>query len=428
MKRALTLFALIFFSQSLFALNGMYQIGFGPLAKGIGGTAAAFPQDTLTALTNPANLVEVGKRVDANLMYFRGTRIGKLRGNAGIPPDGSADIDLSRNKNMMAGEAGVSWTFFDERLALGLLIAPQAGGVITWNKSDPTFPFDDEPFHIDIMYLGITPTCAVEFFKNDMLGEHFIGVGVDLTPARLKVAGLQSLQTFGGFLGGTAHPNHVTNNGWDWAFGAAVRVGYLWQFRSWLAGGISYRTKTWMTSFSKYKGAITPHGRADLPAYLIGGLKVKPFLQTTIAFDIGRIYNADTKVFGNALFNPANPNPRGASNGAGFGWTSTTVYKVGIAQQLADAFTLRAGYNYGQLPWQPELLDAVAAALFLPSTTRHHLTLGATLDLGSQMINAGFVYAFKHSIHGPSDPIAGGGTAEVSSDLIVLEVGISKVW
>lgn len=403
----------------------MNRIGFGTPSKGIGGVAAGFPQDTLSAMTNPANLVPVGKRIDLNLEYLRGTRIGKIRGNLFIPHE---DIELSRNKNMMSAEGGLSWTFFDNRFAMGLLIAPQAGGVITWNKNDPFYPPSDQPFHIDVMYLAITPTFAVEFFKHDFLGKHFLGVGVDLTPARLKISGLQSLQNFGGLLGGTAFPNHVTNKGWDYTFGWAVRVGYLWEFRPWLTGGISYKTKTWMGSFDRYKGVVSPHGRADLPAYLIGGISVKPFLQTTIAFDIGRIYNKDVQAFGNPVFNFANPKPHGSSDGAGFSWNSSTVYKIGITQQLADVITVRAGYNYGQLPWSEEILDGVNPALYLPTTIRHHLTLGATLDFGGQMINAAFVYGFKHSVHGRIGPETGSGNLEISSDLVTFQVGISKVW
>ncbi|WP_420421531.1 OmpP1/FadL family transporter [Simkania sp.] len=426
MRRALFLICLSFIPCfSLFGLNGLYRIGYGTPAKGIGGVAAGFPQDTLSAMTNPANLVSVGKRMDMNLEYLRGTRIGKIRGSLFIPHE---DIEISRNKNMMSAEGGLSWTFFDNRFAMGLLIAPQAGGVTTWNKNDPFYPPSDQPFHIDVMYLAITPTFALEFFKHDFLGKHFIGVGVDLTPARLKVSGMQGLQNQGGLLGGTAYPNNVTNKGWDYTFGWAVRVGYLWEFRPWLTGGVAYKSKTWMSSFDSYKGLISPHGRADLPAYLIGGISVKPFRQTTIAFDIGRIYNRSAEAFGNPVFKFSDPKPHGASDGASFEWHSTTVYKVGITQQLADVITLRAGYNYGQLPWDEEVNDAAAGALYLPSTIRHHLTFGATLDFGGQMINAALIYGFKHSIHGPLAPDLGGGKTEVSSDKITLQVGISKVW
>ncbi|MCP5491075.1 MAG: hypothetical protein H7A42_08220 [Chlamydiales bacterium] len=53
---------------------------------------------------------------------------------------------------------------------------------------------------------------------------------------------------------------------------------------------------------------------------------MKPFRQTTIAFDIGRIYNSDVQAFGNAVY-IKHLKPHGSNGGAGFGWNSTTVYK-----------------------------------------------------------------------------------------------------
>lgn len=424
--------SVLFFAAATkgFALNGMYHIGFGPNAKGVGGAAVAFPQDTLTALSNPANLVSVGSRVDLAVEYLRGTRIGKVRGFASpifpqIEPN--FDVDLSRNKNFFLAEGGIALRFCNDWLAAGILVAPQAGGVLTWNQPDPFYPPEKEDFHLDIMYVSITPTFSAKVFQHDWIGKNFLGLGVDLTPARLKVSGFRALEELGSFLGGTKYPNHVTNKGWDWTFGCAVRVGWLWEFRPWLSLGVSYKTKTFMGSFDRYKGLITPHGRADLPATLYGGISVKPLVQTTIAFDVGRIYNRDVTAFGNPLYDVLNPNPRGASDGAGFDWKSTMVYKVGVAQQIADVFTIRAGYNYGQLPWGDKPQTA-ASAFFLPTTIRHHLTLGATLDIGAQMINAAFSYGFKHSIRTINDPIVGSGSSEVSTDLITFEIGFSKVW
>lgn len=412
----------------LFALNGMYHIGFGPDAKGVGGAATAFPQDTLTALANPANLVPVGKRIDLAPEYFRGTRIGKIRGSQFPFNDVNGDIDLSRNKNIVAAEAGIGYTFLNDRLAIGLTIAPQAGGVITWNQPDPFYPAGTQPFHIDVMYVAFTPLIAAKLFENDWIGKHFLGVGVDLTPARIKVSGMQGLRDQSGFFGGTDAPNYVTNKGWDWAFGWAVRVGWLWEFRPWISGGLSFRTKTYMGHFDRYKGLITPHGKANLPATFFGGIAVKPFVQTTIALDIGRIYNGNVNTFSNLPFDFLKQNNHGASNGAGFAWESSTVYKIGIAQEIADSFVLRAGYNYGQLPWDTKIDDVVLSALFLPTTIRHHLTLGASLELGAQILNAAFMYGFKHSIQGPIAAFQGGGKCEVSTDLITLQIGFSKVW
>ena len=52
------------------ATAGYFQLGYGLKAKGLGGAAAAFPQDALVAATNPAGMVRLGNRLDAGLDWF----------------------------------------------------------------------------------------------------------------------------------------------------------------------------------------------------------------------------------------------------------------------------------------------------------------------------------------------------------------------
>jgi len=61
-------------------------------------------------------------------------------------------------------------------------------------------------------------------------------------------------------------------------------------------------------------------------------------------------------VFDSSLvFTPANEaQRRGADNGAGFGWHSRTVYKIGLEQIFADSFSARIGYNYAKNPQNPK--------------------------------------------------------------------------
>ena len=40
----------------------------------------------------------------------------------------------------------------------------------------------------------------------------------------------------------------------------------------------------------------------------------------------------------------------GASNGIGFGWQDTWNFKLRLKYDLTNAWTLRAGYNYGESP------------------------------------------------------------------------------
>ncbi len=425
-------------SISGFTLNGLYDIGFGVFSKGMGGAAVAFPQDTLTALSNPANLVPIGNRMDVDIQYIRSHRTYEVKGVQ--PPWGifNQKVDLAANKNCMAAEAGIALTFFNNRFSAALLIAPQSGGIGTWKQGNPYNPTGTDIAHTNIVSLSFPPTFGLKLFDNEYIGKHFIGAGVDLTPAYVKLAGYK--QALGGPFGfsfsASANQDHVSNNGYDWAFGWAVRVGWLGEIRDWLSLGVSYRTKTYMSRFKKYDGIITPRGKANLPSTLYGGVLLKPFRQTSIAFDFGKIFYDDIKTFHNPAFLPLRKNPHGGKNGAGFSWDSIWVYKVGIAQQLTENITVRTGYNYGDAPQRANELDVANDAAYLPSTTRHHVTFGTSLEWATNIISAAFVWGLKHSIKGPNsenfavggDGLLFGGTSKVTTNSYQLEVGFSKTW
>src|SRR5512147_1331242 len=67
-----------------FATLGYFAHGYGLKAKGMGGVGIALPQETLSAVSNPANLAFVGNRLDLELEWFRPIRDAEITGN-GLP-------------------------------------------------------------------------------------------------------------------------------------------------------------------------------------------------------------------------------------------------------------------------------------------------------------------------------------------------------
>ncbi len=59
------------------AANGYFVHGYGPKNKGMAGAGVALPQDTITAATNPAGMVHLGKRFDVGLAVFSPLRAMK---------------------------------------------------------------------------------------------------------------------------------------------------------------------------------------------------------------------------------------------------------------------------------------------------------------------------------------------------------------
>jgi long-chain fatty acid transport protein len=99
---------------------------------------------------------------------------------------------------------------------------------------------------------------------------------------------------------------------------------------------------------------------------------------------------------------PANPtsNCLGGSDGAGFGWQSVNVWRLGVQYAIDPQWTVRAGYNYTQNPIRPQ---DVTFNILAPGVVQNHATLGATWTWDKQNeITGAFMYAFQNSVTGAS--------------------------
>jgi long-chain fatty acid transport protein len=169
-----------------------------------------------------------------------------------------------------------------------------------------------------------------------------------------------------------------------------------------------------MTRFHRYKGLISPLGRADLPEILSAGFAFKGIPRTVIAFDVAEILNRHAHAFGNAPteeFGNVNTfvitvlNPHGLPGGAAFGWKNQTVYKVGVSYDWGridccscDNLILRAGYNYGKSPIP---IAAGGDSAWIPVAVQNHLTLGATWSFTPcRELSFAWIHGFKHTVHG----------------------------
>lgn len=56
-----------------------------------------------------------------------------------------------------------------------------------------------------------------------------------------------------------------------------------------------------------------------------------------------------------------------------FGWKDVWTFKVGVTHQMGDKLTMRAGYNYSQMPLQA---SKVISATGAPATFQHHICAG----------------------------------------------------
>jgi long-chain fatty acid transport protein len=255
---------------------------------------------------------------------------------------------------------------------------------------------------VDLMQLMVAPYVAWKFTNNLS-----VGFAPLFAYQRFKAEGLQA------FAGASQSPNDLTNNGYADSTGWGARLGIYGDFGMFSAGA-SYATKMSMGNFDKYQGLFAQQGSFDIPSNWALGVAFRPDAKWLIAADYMRIDYGKVDSIANQQSNinsclntvfaggaaTSNANCLGGSSGAGFGWKSVNVFKLGVQYALDQQWTLRAGYNYTSNP-----IDSanVSFNILAPGVVQNHITLGTTYNLSPKSeITGAFMYAFNNDVTGPS--------------------------
>jgi long-chain fatty acid transport protein len=392
------------------ATNGMYMIGFGAKATGMGGAGVAYPQDAMAPAYNPAGMTEVGQmRFDATLELFYPPR-AVMHDSTTIP------ADVKSKDNLFPIPAlGAVMSDPSTPLAMGMAIVG-AGLGTNYAQSDGTF-FDPAGSNVAynrvgvfLMQMQMLPSFAYRVNDN-----HSIGASVVIAMQTFTAFGLESFTS--GTFNFTTDTSKLTNNGHDWGFGFGYRLGWLGKyFDKRLNVGLAYNPRVEMQKFNRYTGLFANHGEFDIPTNYALGLAYKLTPKSNVAFDVQRIRWSEVRSIGNQGptttgtlgLNPLCPSGNAASVecqlggdlGMGFGWTDQTVYKLGMDYKWSPTLTVRGGLNYGKAPI-PE--DQVMFNMLAPATTEEHITFGFTqmLDKDSDFTFT-FMHAFENVIKGPT--------------------------
>ncbi len=357
-------------ASSAMATDGYFAHGYGMKAKGMGGVSTALAQDSFGGANNPASMVWAGSRFDIGLDWFRPVRDAERSGAGFATLNGSVD---SNSKNFAIPEIGYNQMIRAD-LSLGVSVFGNGG----MNTNYPQGNFDcgagaanmlcgSGSLGVNMSQLIIAPTLSYK-----LNAQHSVGASVLLGYQRFSAYGLQAFDNAPGFPPFTGSPGNVTNRGTDSAYGAGLRVGYMGRLSDAVSVGASYSSKVYMSKFKKYAGLFAEGGDFDIPSNYSLGVAFRPNAAWTIALDYGRINYAGVASVGNPSLPVA---PLGAANGPGFGWRDISVVKLGLAWQMNDALTLRAGYNQGQNPIRS---SDVTFNILAPGVVTKHYTLGFT--------------------------------------------------
>lgn len=379
-----------------YATNGYFLPGFGIRSQGMGGVGIAYGRDSLSTAANPANAVNTGMRGDMGMAVFNPERSAKIWDDPNnTAPNFFPDSSLtSDSKYFLVPEMGFSMPV-DERLHVALAVVGNGG----MNTNYPGNPFPglgipptsaDKRFGVDMMQLLVPITAAYKVNQ-----QHSFGASLVLAETRFRAYGFDTFKAFPI----NSDTSHLTNNGYDYSYGAGVKLGWLGEFMDGkVTLGATYASRTYMTKFDKYRGLFAEQGDFDIPENYGIGIAVKPAKNLVIAADVLRIMYNDIASVGNrgpgnnqgallgipamdaiATYGPCpsanNPYCLGHDQGMGFGWNNMTVYKLGVQYGVNNRLQVRAGFNYGKSPIPNDQLTFNIAA---PATVEKHYSVGFT--------------------------------------------------
>jgi long-chain fatty acid transport protein len=334
--------------------GGYFVLGYGPVAWQTSGAVTAVAQDAFAGASNPAKLTAAGNQFDMSLTLMNPNRTIERKGVTG--DDGIYNFaTTSANSIFFIPEFAYARQVTDN-LAIGVSSYANGGlnaefhgttGIPGTNANPGAcgdrpgnFLLGCGELGFDLAQFIIAPTVAWRFTPTQS-----IGISPLLVLQRFNAYGLQAFEL------NSKYPNNVSNNGYDHALGAGLRVGWYGEIKPWLSLGAAYSTKVYMQDFRKYRGLFA-EGSFDIPANYSVGAAIKPSDDWLVALDVQRIEFSEVKALGNSnlptLEDPV-ANPLGSDSGSGFGWQrNQTNYKLGLIYQASEKLTLRAGYTYGE--------------------------------------------------------------------------------
>lgn len=392
------------------ASNGLFALGYGARQVGIAGGGVAFPQDALIAAINPAGVVFVSEQMEIDIQYFSPSREYTVSGTPGkFAPFPGAAVK-SDSENFFIPSFALSHVL-DNKSSLGFAMYGN-GGMNTDYASHDT-PFGMGTFggdHTGVNYAQIFAN--LNYSREFAEGHASWGVSAIFNYSYLRMDGLSGFANF------SEDSSHLSDEGYDQAFGFGLRVGILGEAVPGITLAASYQTEI-KNTFDDYKGLFINSGEFDIPAIAQVGVAadVGP---GTFTLDIQQIQYSDVDAIGNTSASLLTGSKLG--DNVGFGWDNMTVYKMGYTWKANDDWTWRVGASYGEQPIPDE---EVTFSILATGVMEYHYTAGFSkkLESGSD-INVALMYAPGKRVKG-ADLFTPTNTVELCMDQLSVNAGYS---
>ncbi len=438
------------------ATNGYFSHGYSVAQRALGGAGTAYASDALVVSVNPANIVFLPERFDLNFGLFsprRSYTAGERGANAGpgilgiepgkvvsrrelfgIPALAYSDPINERSSWGIAlyGNGGMNTDYRDRsaHFAQGLPgFETECGGTFggggAVNGAQDIGGFCGNGMtttSVDLIQLFLVPSYAHK------IGEFSaIGFAPIIAAQRFTARGLKAFAQF------SNAPDRVSDNRYDYSYGAGYRVGLTVGAVPGIAFGLSYQSRINMSPFDKYAGLFADQGDFDIPSNWNAGVAIGLGAAQRLLVDYQRVNFSEVQAVGN----PLDPNrfvngcalPRlggedspssaclGADGGPGFGWRDVRTLKFGYELTWGDA-RWRVGYSRNH---QPIPADEVLFNILAPGVPQEHFTSGLSYRLGpAWFFDVSATYALNHPVSG-KNPLSNStaSEAELASALLL---------
>ncbi|ALP68687.1 OmpP1/FadL family transporter [Paraburkholderia caribensis] len=342
------------------AVDGISLSGTGVKAAGMAGTSIAFPQDSSVAADNPAGMGLIGSRTDFGIQILEPLTDFEY---------GSPSNTLHTGKVYPVPDGGANWQI-SPRLTLGVSLF---GTGIGTSYGRPALPIPGA----GVAQSSLQTVIAAPTVTYRLTEHNIIGVSLSLAYQRFSANGV-IVPTEDGTL--QPLPSHGISD----AFGYGMRVGYIWQPTSAFTFGASYASRIRMSKLSGYQDDLLAAGggRIDIGAQYGVGIAYQPVPSLTLAADWFHVEFSNT-VIGSAQ---------------GFGWQNQDFFRLGASWDLAQRWTLRAGFSRGNHPIGPSV---VAQNLLSAMPVSSSVAVGATYRIGDKdEVSGVFEYGFPVTVKG----------------------------
>jgi long-chain fatty acid transport protein len=399
--------------MSAFATDGYFSHGYGMKAKGMGGAAVASTDNAFAGANNPATSAWAGNRFEAGVDWFSPKRSASRTG--GVAGDSNLE---SGSNNFLIPEFGYNKQLDGSR-SYGVTVYGN-GGMNTDYPVDQGFgqsALGSTGMGVDMVQLIVAPTFAMKLDDK-----HSVGISPLFIVQQFSVKGVHNFSA-------THNPNAsssinaaaMTNRGYDQSTGLGVRLGYLGKVTPQLNLGVSYSPKTKMSKFGDYEGFFADAGSFDIPENYVVGLSYQANSQWQVAMDYQRINYGDVTSIANPGSNMFTGAAFGSSKGAGFGWKSINVIKLGTEWKYSTNLTLRAGLNLSDNPIGS---SEVGFNRMAPGVITTHYTLGGTYALSpTTEVTGAYMHAPENSVSGTNPVLQSNETIRMSQQSLGIQFG-----